>query len=294
MSIIGHEPVLSSELPAATRTRTVQAGDRIERHRHPEHQLVYLSSGVAEIRTAGGSWLAPTDRAIWIPGGYWHEHHFYGPTRFHTVAFPLDQSLGGTTPSVLAVHPLLRELIIACSMPGPLPEPELRRMRQVLLDQLRRSTEQPLRLPVATDERLRRACELIEDDLTVGWSLAELGHRVGAAERTLSRLFRTEFGMTYPQWRTQLRLHRAVQLLADAVPVTVVAHRCGWATPSAFIDVYRRTLGHTPGSYRSARESDSPSTYALPRLTREPGARPPRGRTIAPEPDSPPTHRSPE
>lgn len=55
--------------------------------------------------------------------------------------------------------------------------------------------------------------------------------------------------MTYPQWRTQLRLHRAMQLLAESLPVTTVAHRCGWASASAFIDVYRRALGHTPGAY---------------------------------------------
>jgi AraC-like DNA-binding protein len=56
--------------------------------------------------------------------------------------------------------------------------------------------------------------------------------------------------MTFPRWRTQLRLHQALILLAEDTPVTTVAHRCGWATASAFIDVYRRTLGHTPGQAR--------------------------------------------
>ena len=37
---------------------------------------------------------------------------------------------------------------------------------------------------------------------------------VGAGERTLSRLFRDEFGMTYPQWRTRLRVFEAMILLA--------------------------------------------------------------------------------
>jgi len=107
-------------------------------------------------------------------------------------------------------------------------------------------------LPAAVDPRLRHACTLVATDLTIGWTLAALGRRVGAAERTLTRLFRTEFAMTYPQWRTQLRLHHATQLLAEGEQVTAVAHRCGWATPSAFIDVYRQVLGHTPGTYRTA------------------------------------------
>lgn len=90
-------------------------------------------------------------------------------------------------------------------------------------------------------------CALLHDDPADGRTLARLGAAVGAGERTLSRLFRAELHMTFPQWRTQLRLHHALILLAENTPVTTVAHRCGWASASAFIDVFRRTFGHTPG-----------------------------------------------
>jgi AraC-like DNA-binding protein len=60
-------------------------------------------------------------------------------------------------------------------------------------------------------------------------------------------LFREEMGMTFPQWRTQLRLHLALRLLAEGHSVTAVGQRCGWSTTSAFIDVFRKTFGHTPG-----------------------------------------------
>ncbi|RDI67123.1 helix-turn-helix transcriptional regulator [Nocardia pseudobrasiliensis] len=246
MSIIRHAPI------APTHTRYLTGDDRIDRHRHDDHQLVFPSSGAAEVRTAAGSWIAPGDRAIWIPAGCWHEHDFHGPTRFHTVGFAAHRTLGHRTPLVLTVTPLVRELIIACTTAEDLPAAELDRMREVLLDQLRRSPEQPLRLPVPTDPRLRAACALVDADLTAGRTLAELGRTVGASERTLTRLFRAELGMTYPQWRTHLRLHRATRLLAEGDPVTSVALNCGWSSPSAFIDVYRRFFGHTPGSRRSA------------------------------------------
>lgn len=55
--------------------------------------------------------------------------------------------------------------------------------------------------------------------------------------------------MTFPQWRTQLRLHQALRLLAVGTPVTAVAHRCGWSSASAFIDVFRKAFGQTPGAY---------------------------------------------
>ncbi|WP_433198883.1 helix-turn-helix domain-containing protein [Nocardia sp. CA-107356] len=241
--------LISQSLGAPTATGDLPGGSQIDRHRHIEHQIVYPSAGVAEVRTDAGCWIAPADRAIWIPAGCRHEHRFYGPTRFHCVAFEPDRTEPRRDAVVIAVNPLLRELIIACSAPDDLPTDELDRLRQVLLDRIGRSSEQPLRLPAAQDERLRRACALVQRDLTEVWTLTELGRQVGASERTLARLFRTELAMTYPQWRTQLRLHRAMQLLAESLPVTTVAQRCGWASTSAFIDVYRRALGHTPGAY---------------------------------------------
>jgi AraC-like DNA-binding protein len=56
--------------------------------------------------------------------------------------------------------------------------------------------------------------------------------------------------MTFPQWRTQLRLHHALLLLTEDLTVTAVAHQCGWSSTSAFIDVFHRAFGHTPGSHR--------------------------------------------
>jgi AraC-like DNA-binding protein len=58
--------------------------------------------------------------------------------------------------------------------------------------------------------------------------------------------------MSFPQWRTQLRLYHALRMLADDMPVTTVAHRCGWSSASAFIDVFRRSFGYTPGALHRA------------------------------------------
>ncbi|PNG90983.1 hypothetical protein SMF913_26448 [Streptomyces malaysiensis] len=46
----------------------------------------------------------------------------------------------------------------------------------------------------------------------------------GVGERTLTRLCAAELGMTFPQWRTQLRLHHALRLPAEGAH-TPGAHR---------------------------------------------------------------------
>ncbi len=64
--------------------------------------------------------------------------------------------------------------------------------------------------------------------------------------------------MTYPQWRTQTRVLHAMIQLAEGASVTEAAHRCGFATTSAFIDTFTRTMGQTPGQYRRGSATQPP------------------------------------
>lgn len=261
MSSIRHSP------RATTGLLPLRAGAEVDAHRHDEHQIVYAGHGVLSVTTDAGSWVAPATRALWIPAGTVHEHRAYGDTDLHLMGLPVtDNPLGLDRPAVLEVAPLLRELIIAYTrQPEPLEQAELsespespngraaerRRLRAVLLDQLRHSSQQPVHVPAARDPRLVAVCAILRADPADPRTLARLGAATGVSDRTLTRLCRAELGMSFPQWRTQLRLHHALCLLADDTPVTVVAHRCGWASSSAFIDVFRRAFGHTPGAWRA-------------------------------------------
>ncbi len=59
--------------------------------------------------------------------------------------------------------------------------------------------------------------------------------------------------MTFYEWRTQLRVYRALVLLADGVDTTRTAYACGWSNPSSFIAAFTGVVGTTPGRYRSER-----------------------------------------
>ncbi|MEV7929452.1 helix-turn-helix transcriptional regulator [Kitasatospora sp. NPDC088264] len=244
MPNIRHDPV------APTRVQRLASGAGIDAHRHDDHQIAYAASGVLAITTDAGSWVAPGTRAIWVPAGTVHAHQAHGELDLHLVGLPATENpLGLDRPTVLAVGPLLRELIVAYTRTPEDDSPERTRLRAVLLDQLRASPQQPLHLPAPATPLLRAVCDRLRADPADQRTLTELGRAAGASDRTLSRLFRADLGMTFPQWRTQLRLHHALVLLAEGLPVTTVAHRCGWSSASAFIDVFRRAFGHTPGRH---------------------------------------------
>ncbi|MCX2731783.1 helix-turn-helix transcriptional regulator [Saccharopolyspora sp. NFXS83] len=253
MSQIRHAPV------APTSTQFRDGGDTIDRHRHDDHQLIYVSSGVLAITTEHGCWIASRDRALWVPANTWHEHRFYGRSRFHTAGFPVGGGaplLDAERPTVIAVDALVRELLIALTG-TTLTRVETRHVEAVLRDRLRRVTAQPVVLPTARDRRLADACRLVEDDLRRPRTLAQLAGQVHTSERTLSRLYRDEFGMSFPQWRTRARTLTAMIMLAEGSSVTDTAHACGWATTSAFVHTFARSTGTTPGAYRAGVGTDA-------------------------------------
>ena len=225
--------------------------ERIDWHDHAEQQLLYPSSGLLIVSTTHGSWVVPPQRAVWLPAAVAHAHQAYGATQVRTVAFPVDVNpLGLTQPTVLSVSRLLRELIIAITDDPARPRDEQRDLKRVALHQLKPAPALQFHLPQPGDERLRDVTAILAEDPGSDRTLAELGRAVGAGERTLSRLFRAETGMTFPQWRAQLRLHHSLTLLASGLSVTATAVACGYSTPSAFTAAFHATFGTTPGTYR--------------------------------------------
>lgn len=63
--------------------------------------------------------------------------------------------------------------------------------------------------------------------------------------------------MTFGRWRQHARLVHALCLLAEDEPVTSVALRSGYDSTSAFITMFRRAMGETPGQYFSGAEGAS-------------------------------------
>lgn len=237
---------------APTLVQRHTAGEVIDRHRHDIHQLLYVSTGMAAVRTERGSYVAAPDRALWIPAGVWHEHRFYGETAFHSIGFAVDDALlAADEPVVLSVGPLFREVVVACAVEELNPTVGAH-LRAVLRDALSAAPVQPLPLPHARDPRLAAACAVVLADRASPHPMAALAQAGGTSERALSRLFRAEFGTTYPQWRARARAFQAMIELAEGASVTQAGSRCGWATTSAFIASFTQMMGLTPGAYRAA------------------------------------------
>lgn len=229
------------------------------RHAHPLGHLVHAASGVLSLLTDDGAWIAPSTRFAWVPACFEHRHRAHGRTDMRIVHLsPELAALLPTGPAVLVATPLAREAALALTSGRPRDASALDNLRRVIVDEATTAPEQPLHLPEPHDPRLRAAVRLVARDLSTPVSLSVLADRTGTGERTLSRLFQAETGMGYRQWRLQLRVHRALVMLADGASVTDTAAACGWATSSQFIEQFTPLIGMTPGRYRQPASAQSP------------------------------------
>jgi transcriptional regulator GlxA family with amidase domain len=90
--------------------------------------------------------------------------------------------------------------------------------------------------------------EHLGEDLTV----ARLAERVAMSERTFSRAFRRETGITPAVWVEGLRVERARMALEDSdAGVHVVARACGFGSVETLRRAFHRRLGVGPAAYRS-------------------------------------------
>ncbi len=152
---------------------------------------------------------------------------------------------------VVGVSPLLRELILAAAEAPQLYDVSGRdgQVMDLILNEIRSLPVEPLHLPEPTDSRLRQITAALRENPADTRTLEAWGRIAGASPRTLARLFPAETGMTFRHWQQQARLLAGLMRLAGGESVTSVALEVGYENPSAFISMFRRTLGVTPGRY---------------------------------------------
>src|SRR6218665_3548793 len=243
-------------LPRAlySRHESLAPGSVAAAHQHAWGQLSYALSGVLEVRTAVGGFLAPPRHAVWVPAALEHEVLNHGPTEMRSLYVRADAAAplpAGCT--VLQVSGLARELIRRVSA-LPVDYDEVGadgRLAAVLLDELARLPKARFELPLARDRRVLQISVALQQQPDDRRGPAQWGETVGASERTLARLFVQQTGLGFGAWRQRLRLLLSLQALETGASVTAVALGHGYDSPSAYIVAFRAAFGMTPGEMRA-------------------------------------------
>ncbi|MDE1179057.1 helix-turn-helix transcriptional regulator [Paraburkholderia sp.] len=230
-------------------------------HLHHRMQLIYATTGIVRVVTPLGLWMLTPGHALLIGSQVEHELHMVGEVSMRTLYIEPD-SLPQQTHDcrVIAVGELLRATILGMFDPGlddpadsrnALIVPLILRLLQDAdnRDEAAQDTHDA-RLPLPVSPRLRSICDSLVAQPSSSDTLERWAERVGASSRTLARMFRDETGMTFGQWREQLRLAEAMSKLSVGHAVAQVAQDLGYADVRTFTVMFRRAFGSTPQQFR--------------------------------------------
>jgi AraC-like DNA-binding protein len=245
-------PAIRHEVPIADRATVASmavAAGGFPSHAHDTHQLVIASRGVLVMGIEGQAWVTPRSRGLWIPAGVEHSIDTLGHATMSALWFNAGSSpLDWAEPTAFALTGLVRSLIehVAAGPSAP-----SRPHAEALLFELMEPAPAPVTIdaPMPDDDRARRVAEALRVDPADPRTLQEWGREVGASDRTLLRLFQAQTGLGFHEWRTRSRIVAALPLLADGLPVAVVARRVGYASAGSFGAAFHRTIGVTPSAF---------------------------------------------
>jgi AraC-like DNA-binding protein len=239
--------------PVFVRTFEYPQGYAGNAHRHRLGQLVYPVRGVVSIESAGGTWVVTTRSAVAIPP--WHEHRVsaYGNASIRSVFVDPDVHPTLLTQAVtVRISDLLHELIREAG----------RYYTDVAADGVATSiigliTKLLPTMPIAQDSiwvpriespLLREIAAAHEHDPGDSTTANEWARRLGFSPRHFARVFKAETGVPFSSWHALVQVRHALVQLAAGQSVTRVAMDLGYSSTSAFIEMFKRHTGRTPGA----------------------------------------------
>ena len=221
-------------------------------HYHEVGQLLYAISGTMRLFTSDSIVLLPPTMAVWLPPRLHHRVEAVTSIQMRIIfSRPDTPPIDGENSRILAVSPLLRELILAIISPAVSGASKARHtaLCDLFSTELAESPEVPLSLPMPSDKRIRPMANQAVANPGEIPSVSAWAATAPASRKTVERIFLRQTGLTPSQWLKQARLIFAVAALAQGNSVGSVAHDIGYATPSSFAYMFRQALGVAPSNF---------------------------------------------
>lgn len=224
-------------------------------HRHRLAQVVYPMRGAVSVETGAGTWVVGSFTAVAIPP--WQEHRVaaHGNASLRSVFVDTDAYPELVT-DLVAVHvsELLHELIREAGRhytdfdgADPVASGVVALIARLL--PLMPTAHSSVWLPRIEDPLLQPIAAAFDRDPADATSVDAWARRLGLSSRHFARLFKQDTGVTFSTWRALQQIKHALVLLATGQQVTRVAMDLGYSSTSAFIEMFKRHTGRTPGAW---------------------------------------------
>ncbi|MGG7462865.1 AraC family transcriptional regulator [Plantibacter sp. YIM 135347] len=229
-------------------------------HTHPDAMLAWCYRGTVWVYLPDAMWRLAPGQGVWIPA---HTPHTTRHEKDSTGCYTYipDPSLIAPVPDIarVLVPRAVQEMLLHLGI-NDMPDALRIRIQSVLIEMLQQpGAEAPddwSEVPLPADERVRALVQAVLTDPGDPRTARELFAAHGLHERTVLRVFNTDIGMSFGQWRTGVRMTLAARLIVDGTPIGAAANRCGYATTSAFSAAFKDRFGTTPRQHVTRVQAD--------------------------------------
>lgn len=245
----------NDHLPVVAWSGPIPKGAELAPH-SAQAMVLFCFDGLMRVEVGEDRWFIPDRYGIWLPAGTWPTVEASDKIEFQ--AFQLHHKFSGriampSQPTVLRATPMMRGIARRLMQAEPLPQAQQRRLGWVALDEIARLERPDLHLPGSSEPRVAAVMEHVMEAPHEANSLSKLAHVTGTSERTLSRLFLQETGLSWRDWRDRMRFVLALEGLQLGQGSSALAATLGYANTSAFVAAFRRQSGMTPTEWRHHR-----------------------------------------
>ncbi|MBU4682516.1 helix-turn-helix transcriptional regulator [Cedecea davisae] len=242
----------------AFRIRAAQSYNEKPIHTHRKGQLILALHGGITSEVTNSMWMVPPQYAVWVPGQMPHSNKVTADARLCFLFIEPGAVAMPEQCCALKISPLVREIILRLSN---VPHEHLgcaatQRLVQVLFDELPNQPVEQLQLPISSHPKIRAMADEMAKNLQQRRTLAQWADEMAMSERNLSRLVVKETGLSFLRWRQQMQLIIALRLLINGQTVQNAAESLGYDSTTAFITMFKKALGTTPGRYLSTLAGD--------------------------------------
>ena len=103
---------------------------------------------------------------------------------------------------------------------------------------------------IARQKLVDRAKLLLTSDLSRRWTLGDIAAEVGGSAVYLTQVFQQVEGLPLYRYQLNLRLARALDLMAEYDDLTALGLDLGFSSHSHFTSAFQRTYGRSPSEFR--------------------------------------------
>lgn len=251
LGLDGYDPDKALDPAVAFHIEVVDDEQFISRHQHRKGQLILSLHGAITCEVENALWMVPPHYAVWVPGELLHSNRATPRARLCFLFIEPDAVALPAYCCTLKISPLVRELILTLAERSSerRQDAATARLIQVLFDELPRSPQQQLQLPVSAHPKIRQMVETMATEPAQWQTLSQWAQVFAMSERNLARLVVRETGLSFRRWRHQLQLILALRMLIAGQSVQQTAQTLGYDSTTAFITMFKKGLGQTPGRY---------------------------------------------